>query len=41
MITIGIDSGSQNTKGVLIKDGIVLVKVKALTEFNAKKSAEK
>lgn len=39
MITVGIDSGSQNTKAVVVKDGKVLARVKQLTEFDATAAA--
>ncbi|MCT4634674.1 MAG: acyl-CoA dehydratase activase [Rickettsiales bacterium] len=41
MITVGIDCGSQNTKGVLLKDGKVIAKAKIATEFDANKAAER
>lgn len=40
MITIGIDSGSQNTKAVLLKNGQILSKMKVFTEFDAEKASE-
>jgi benzoyl-CoA reductase subunit D len=39
MITVGIDSGSQTTKAVVIKDGTIIGKSKTLTEFDATKAA--
>lgn len=41
MITAGIDSGSQNTKAVIVKDGKIIGKAKGLTEFDALQVAEK
>ena len=35
MIIIGIDCGSQNTKGVLLRDGEPIAKAQVLTEFDA------
>ncbi|MDR0357197.1 MAG: acyl-CoA dehydratase activase [Clostridiales Family XIII bacterium] len=39
MITVGIDSGSQSTKAVVIRDGEIIGKSKTLTEFDATKAA--
>lgn len=40
MISIGIDCGSQNTKGVLLRDGEMLAKAKVPTAFDANQAAE-
>lgn len=40
MITAGIDCGSQNTKGVILKDGEVVAKVMHPTEFDADMAAQ-
>ncbi len=40
MITAGIDCGSQNTKGVLLKDGQVVAKALYATEFDADLAAQ-
>lgn len=40
MVSIGIDCGSQNTKGVLLRDGKVVAKATTLTEFDADLAAE-
>lgn len=40
MIVIGIDCGSQNTRGVSLRDGVVVAKAKAFTEFDANLAAE-
>lgn len=40
MITAGIDCGSQNTKGVLLKDGQVVAKALFATEFDADLAAQ-
>lgn len=39
IITIGIDSGSQNTKGALLVDGKIIAKAKTTTQFDANSSA--
>lgn len=39
MISIGIDCGSQNTKGVALENGIVLARAKLPTEFDAEYAA--
>jgi len=39
MLTVGIDSGSQNTKAVLVKDGEIIGKAKIPTGFNANETA--
>lgn len=41
MITAGIDCGSQNTKGVIIKDGKVVAMALLPTEFDADLAAQK
>lgn len=41
MITAGIDCGSQNTKGVILKDGQVVAKSIFATEFDAELAAQK
>lgn len=41
MITVGIDCGSQNTKGVLLKDGKVIARARTSTEFDANKAAQR
>ncbi|GAA0182798.1 BadF/BadG/BcrA/BcrD ATPase family protein [Clostridium sediminicola] len=41
MITAGIDCGSQNTKGVLLKDGKVIARGKSATEFDANNTAQR
>lgn len=41
MITAGIDCGSQNTKGVLLKDGKVITRAKITTEFDANNAAKR
>lgn len=41
MITVGIDSGNLNTKAVVLKDGKIISKAMALTDFDANKSAQK
>ena len=41
MIVIGIDCGSQNTQGVLLRDGVPAAKARVLTEFDAGLAAEK
>lgn len=41
MITAGIDCGSQNTKGVILKDGQVVAKAIFATEFDAELAAQK
>lgn len=40
MITAGIDCGSQNTKGVILKDGQVVAKALVATEFDADLAAQ-
>lgn len=40
MITAGIDCGSQNTKGVILKDGEVVAKALIPTEFDADLAAQ-
>ena len=40
MITAGIDCGSQNTKGVILKDGVVVAKSLFATEFDADLAAQ-
>jgi benzoyl-CoA reductase subunit D len=40
MIVVGIDSGSQNTKGVLFKDGEIVSRMKVMTEFDAEESSK-
>ncbi|MDR1321548.1 MAG: acyl-CoA dehydratase activase [Gracilibacteraceae bacterium] len=40
MITVGIDSGSQNIKAVALQDGAVVARAKILAEFDAVKAAE-
>jgi benzoyl-CoA reductase subunit D len=40
MITVGIDSGSQNTRAVVMKDGKIIGKKIVLTEFDAVSAAE-
>jgi benzoyl-CoA reductase subunit D len=39
MITAGIDCGAKNTKTVILKDGKIIGKAKALTGFNLEKAA--
>lgn len=41
MITVGIDSGNQNTRAVVLKDGKVVGKASVLTEFDAKLAAKR
>ncbi|MGI5979080.1 MAG: acyl-CoA dehydratase activase [Oscillospiraceae bacterium] len=41
MITAGIDCGSQNTKGAIVKDGKVLSTYMVATEFDADLAAQK
>lgn len=41
MITAGIDCGSQNTKGVLLKDDKVIARAKIATEFDANNAAQR
>ncbi|MCT4566644.1 MAG: acyl-CoA dehydratase activase [Maledivibacter sp.] len=41
MITAGIDCGSQNTKGILLKDGKVIARAKLATEFDANNAAQR
>lgn len=40
MITAGIDCGSQNTKGVILKDGKIVAKALLPTEFDADLAAQ-
>lgn len=40
MITVGIDCGSQNTKGAILKDGKILAKTMAPTAFDADIAAQ-
>ena len=40
IITMGIDCGSQNTKGALIMDGKVIAKTKTATEFDTNNAAQ-
>lgn len=40
-ITAGIDCGSQNTKGILMKDNQIISKVKIPTEFDVNNAAER
>jgi benzoyl-CoA reductase subunit D len=40
MVTVGIDSGSQNTKGVLMKDDKVLSSFMLATKFDANKAGQ-
>ncbi|HML31836.1 acyl-CoA dehydratase activase [Sporomusa sphaeroides] len=41
MVTVGIDSGSQNTKAIVLKDGKIVAKAMALTDFDANEAAVK
>lgn len=41
MITLGIDSGNQNTKAVMLQDGKIVGRAMTLTEFDANKAAMK
>ena len=41
MITAGIDCGSQNTKGVIMKDGKIVAKALIPTEFDADLAAQR
>jgi predicted CoA-substrate-specific enzyme activase len=41
MITVGIDSGSRNTKAVALQDGKILGKALVLTDFEPDKAAKK
>lgn len=40
MIIAGIDSGSQNTKGILLCDGKIIASAKTTTEFDANQAAQ-
>lgn len=40
MLSIGIDCGSQNTKGVLLRDAQVIARAKVATAFDANQAAE-
>jgi len=40
MITAGIDCGAQNTKTVILKDGVIAGKAKVLTGFDREKAVE-
>ncbi|AGA68246.1 CoA-substrate-specific enzyme activase, putative [Desulfitobacterium dichloroeliminans LMG P-21439] len=41
MITVGLDSGNQNTRAVVLKDGKIIGRASGMTEFDAKLAAEK
>ncbi|WP_094607523.1 2-hydroxyisocaproyl-CoA dehydratase activator [Sporomusa silvacetica DSM 10669] len=41
MITVGIDSGSRNTKAIVLKNGKIVAKAMALTDFDANEAAAK